>query len=78
MHNLAQYHVRYVVLEGAKTYMGVSLTDFPRLAALTSQRRCDVVQQGPFTIIDLCHALEDVDVGDASPQPTPSANREGR
>jgi hypothetical protein len=49
--------VRYIVLEGKMTQMGVSLASFPALAAEVGARKCGEDDFGGFRIVSLCSPL---------------------
>jgi hypothetical protein len=48
-----RYQVRFLVLEGDHTWIGVSLDLFPRLRTLAEQHRIGTAEFGPFEVIDL-------------------------
>lgn len=53
LQRLRSYHVGYVVVEGDKTWMGVRLADFPRLAALVD-KPCGESTYGTIRVVMLC------------------------
>jgi hypothetical protein len=55
--HLRAYDVRYVVLEGEATQMGVSLATFPTLKRRIDALRCGEETFGGFRIITLCGPL---------------------
>jgi hypothetical protein len=55
--HLRAYGVRYVVLEGETTQMGISLATFPILKQRVDAQRCGEETFGGFRIITLCRPL---------------------
>jgi hypothetical protein len=51
--SLDRHAVRYVVLEGSKTWMGIELRDFPRLRAAAADPTRRRFTFGAFSVIDL-------------------------
>jgi len=54
MADLARYDVRYIVLEGGETQLGVDLDTFPRLRRRVRRHTCGEEGMGTFTVVNLC------------------------
>ncbi|MFN7972052.1 MAG: hypothetical protein U0166_06825 [Acidobacteriota bacterium] len=50
---LARYDVRWVVLEGKRTWMEASVADLPPVAGLLASRHAKELSIGPFTIVEV-------------------------
>jgi hypothetical protein len=69
LRHLEGFDVRYIVLEGDATQMGVSLASFPMLARRVEALRCDEESHGGFRIITLCNTLAGRGDGQGSASP---------
>lgn len=54
LRRLRSLGVRRLVFEGTETWMGMSLADFPRVAAAAAGVTCDERRFGAYRVIDLC------------------------
>jgi hypothetical protein len=53
MENMDRYGVRFVLLEGERTWVETRLSNFPLLETFVRRRRVGEHQMGPFTIVEL-------------------------
>jgi len=52
--NMRKYNVKYIVVEGNKTWLHVNINKFNALSALIEEKTCSVQNYGWFRIIQLC------------------------
>jgi hypothetical protein len=57
---LPEFDVRRIVVEGSRTWAGLSLEDFPRLKQLTADGACGARQFGDVRVLELCSGLETI------------------